>query len=130
MKSVFGVSLVVALAIPAAHAFTSSLSTVAMRSLATTRGPKQHGSIRMNADMAAPTAVFDNDNDDKTNGSRLFEGFGVGIKRDYTRRLPLYKSDITDGLNVQVSQDLIHWMFLSLLNDQIDTHTLFCCCRC
>ena len=31
----------------------------------------------------------------------LFEPLGVGIKRDYSARLPLYKSDITDGLNVQ-----------------------------
>jgi len=33
--------------------------------------------------------------------SALFEGFGKGIARDYKARLPLYKSDITDGLNVQ-----------------------------
>jgi len=32
---------------------------------------------------------------------RLFEPFGVGIKRDFKRRLPLYKSDIIDGLNAQ-----------------------------
>jgi hypothetical protein len=31
----------------------------------------------------------------------LFEPLGVGIKRDYGGRLPLYKSDITDGINVQ-----------------------------
>ena len=31
----------------------------------------------------------------------LFERFGVGVMRDYSKRLPLYKSDITDALNVQ-----------------------------
>ena len=31
----------------------------------------------------------------------LFEGVGRGILRDYRKRLPLLKSDITDGLNVQ-----------------------------
>lgn len=33
---------------------------------------------------------------------KLFESFGKGIKRDYKARLPLYKSDIKDGLNNQV----------------------------
>lgn len=32
---------------------------------------------------------------------QLFEGIGKGISRDYAARLPLYKSDITDGLNTQ-----------------------------
>jgi hypothetical protein len=32
----------------------------------------------------------------------LFEGPFVGIKRDYGARLPLYGSDIKDGLNLQV----------------------------
>lgn len=32
----------------------------------------------------------------------LFEGFGEGVLRDYKARLPLYLSDIKDGLNVQV----------------------------
>jgi len=31
----------------------------------------------------------------------LIEGIGKGIKRDYKARLPLYASDITDGLNTQ-----------------------------
>ena len=31
----------------------------------------------------------------------LFESFLKGIKRDYKMRLPLYKSDISDGLNTQ-----------------------------
>lgn len=31
----------------------------------------------------------------------LFEGFGVGIKRDFKMRLPFYKSDIVDGISVQ-----------------------------
>jgi hypothetical protein len=35
-------------------------------------------------------------------GSKLFEPLGVGIKRDYAARLPLLKSDVKDGLNVQV----------------------------
>jgi len=31
----------------------------------------------------------------------IFEPLGVGIKRDIRRRLPHYKSDITDGMNAQ-----------------------------
>ena len=37
-----------------------------------------------------------------TNAAPLVEGLGKGIARDYKMRLPFYKSDITDGLNVQV----------------------------
>lgn len=48
------------------------------------------------SDVAADTTVESSDENDP-----LFEGPGVGIKRDYEMRLPLYKSDITDGLNVQ-----------------------------
>jgi hypothetical protein len=43
---------------------------------------------------------------DPTDDDPLFEPIGVGIKRDYSKRLPLYKSDITDGLNVQVRTKL------------------------
>jgi hypothetical protein len=41
-------------------------------------------------------AAVQNDNDEK-----LFEGFGKGIVRDYKMRLPLYKSDLIDGINIQ-----------------------------
>lgn len=33
----------------------------------------------------------------------LFEGIGRGVVRDYRMRLPFFKSDISDGLNGQVS---------------------------
>jgi hypothetical protein len=36
-----------------------------------------------------------------TSREAVFEPFFVGVKRDFTRRLPLYKSDITDGINAQ-----------------------------
>jgi hypothetical protein len=42
----------------------------------------------------AVAAVQDND-------EKIFEGFGKGILRDYKMRLPFYKSDIKDGLNIQ-----------------------------
>jgi len=31
----------------------------------------------------------------------MFEGLGKGISKDFSARLPFYKSDITDGLNSQ-----------------------------
>jgi len=43
----------------------------------------------------------DDDDDDDNTKERIFEPLGVGVKRDFKRRLPLYKSDITDGLNAQ-----------------------------
>jgi len=39
--------------------------------------------------------------EDSSSGESMFEGFGKGIKRDYKARLPFYKSDIKDGLNIQ-----------------------------
>jgi len=45
----------------------------------------------------AEAAVETNDDED----TPLFEPLLKGIKRDYKMRLPLYKSDVTDGLNSQ-----------------------------
>lgn len=47
-------------------------------------------------DAAAISSTIDDDKDPP-----LFEPFLKGIKRDYKMRLPLYKSDVTDGLNTQ-----------------------------
>ena len=55
-----------------------------------------HGSSYTGLRMSAPAAAAESTDDP------LFEGFGKGIARDYKARLPLYKSDITDGLNPQV----------------------------
>ena len=50
--------------------------------------------------MSSSTAeVAVETNDD--NNPPLFEPLLKGIKRDYKMRLPLYKSDVTDGLNSQ-----------------------------
>ncbi len=35
------------------------------------------------------------------NSTPIFEPLGVGVMRDFQRRLPLYKSDIVDGINAQ-----------------------------
>lgn len=37
----------------------------------------------------------------KSSSEALFEGPGLGIRRDYKMRLPYFKSDIKDGLNIQ-----------------------------
>lgn len=49
------------------------------------------GSIKM-SDVSAPA---------EGEKQSLFEKFGTGIRRDVKARLPFYKSDIKDGLNVQ-----------------------------
>lgn len=46
--------------------------------------------------------------------SALFEGFGKGILRDYKNRLPLFASDITDGLNVQCVAAIMFLFFACL----------------
>lgn len=45
---------------------------------------------------------------------KLFEGIGVGIKCNYKMRLPLYKSDNTDGLTVQCLAGTL-FLFLACL---------------
>ena len=42
-----------------------------------------------------PSFEFPNDN------NPIFERLGIGVKRDFQRRLPFYKSDIVDGINAQ-----------------------------
>ena len=47
------------------------------------------------------TSTTTNINSDESKDPPLFEPFFRGIRRDYQMRLPLYKSDIADGLNAQ-----------------------------
>ena len=44
----------------------------------------------------------------------IFEPFGVGVKRDFSRRLPHYLSDITDGLNAQSLATTLYLFFACL----------------
>ncbi len=44
----------------------------------------------------------------------IFEKVGEGIRRDMKARLPFFKSDIQDGLNVQVSQKN-YYHFISVM---------------
>lgn len=44
----------------------------------------------------------------------LFEPLGTGIKRDFSTRLPLYLSDITDGLNLQCLATVMFLFFACL----------------
>jgi len=39
--------------------------------------------------------------EEEENATPIFEGIGKGIRRDFAARLPLYRSDIKDGLNAQ-----------------------------
>ena len=87
----------------AATAFTTPTSTLSRALLANhvkVAFPKAdvkscHSKLSMSDVVTVDTSET---NDDEP----LFEPLGVGIRRDYSARLPLYKSDITDGLNVQV----------------------------
>jgi hypothetical protein len=49
------------------------------------------------SDVAAPQVPEAQD----PNPTKLFEGFGVGIKRDLSSRFPFLLSDVKDGMNVQ-----------------------------
>lgn len=58
-------------------------------------------SSRSTLSMSTIAADASEANDEGDEADPLFEPLGVGIERDYSARLPLYKSDITDGLNAQ-----------------------------
>ena len=62
----------------------------------------------MQKNTAAPIA------EDSGNDGKIFEPVGVGVKRDFSRRLPHYWSDITDGLNVQSLAATLYLFFACL----------------
>lgn len=53
-------------------------------------------------------------NDAASAADPLFEPLGTGIKRDFSTRLPLYLSDITDGLNLQCLATVMFLFFACL----------------
>jgi hypothetical protein len=60
--------------------------------------------IEMSEDLVVPSvsqASVPGESEPAKEKEPLFERLGVGILRDYGKRLPLFKSDITDGLNAQ-----------------------------
>jgi len=61
---------------------------------------------------------------ESTDDGPLFEGLGKGIVRDYKARLPLMKSDITDGLNTQ-SLAAILFLFFACLAPAVGFGGLF-----
>ena len=50
----------------------------------------------------------------ENNKPSLFEPLGVGLRRDFARRLPLYISDIQDGLNAQTLASTLFLFFACL----------------
>lgn len=71
----------------------------------------QHTSTRVckrHANVMLKTLASDNAN------TRIFEPVGVGLRRDYARRLPFYWSDITDGLNAQTLASTLFLFFACL----------------
>ena len=63
----------------------------------------------MSQDVAAEIS------NEKQEPEKLFEPFGRGIIRDFKMRLPLIKSDITDGINSQVRLDKYSFVLLGKL---------------
>lgn len=110
-------SKVVAFSTPSQLAFPKSstyTSVVASRSLVfnptkTYFNPKNHvfsskTQISLSSSFQAVKPPPEEESTPSTSTSTsepLFESIGKGIARDYKARLPLYASDITDGLNTQ-----------------------------
>jgi hypothetical protein len=91
------------LAVDPAHSFTAPLSSVSSRVFTPASNVKYFSPAasygRSTLSMAADVAATP----EEPPKEKLLEGLGKGILRDYKARLPLYGSDIKDGLNVQVS---------------------------
>jgi hypothetical protein len=60
--------------------------------------PFSPSELIMSQDVASET------HEAKQEPENMFEPFGRGIVRDYKMRLPMSKSDFTDGINVQVRE--------------------------
>ena len=93
--------------ISSSHATTSASSPPRRRGGA--RSSSSSFSTLSNAALSAAAAtaaaaddvVVDDEGGDDGRDPPLLEPFLLGILRDYRMRLPLYKSDVLDGLNVQ-----------------------------
>lgn len=75
-----------------AHSFARVAPTVKLVPSSTSR--RRPAPLHLSDVAAAPVG-------DEGKEEKLFEGFGRGVLRDYKARLPLLKSDIKDGLNIQ-----------------------------
>jgi len=74
------------------HGFSLSVPSLSSSSI---MQPMQSSKVILSSTPTAASETSDAKEDP------LFEGIGKGIMRDFKGRLPLYKSDIKDGLNVQ-----------------------------
>ena len=63
--------------------------------------------------LVLKTLASDATSSDKEETS-IIEPVGVGVRRDFARRLPFYKSDITDGLNAQTLASTLFLFFACL----------------
>ena len=68
--------------------------------------------------MSSSSTAVSNDDDP------MFESFGKGIIRDYKARLPLYASDIKDGLNTQCLAATL-FLFFACLSPAVGFGGLF-----
>jgi len=105
LASMMALTMLVLVVLDSAAAFTTPTSSLS-RALTANHGvklafPTANKSSRSKLSMSDVAAAHTSESSDD---DPLFEPLGVGIKRDFSERLPLYKSDITDGLNIQVRQ--------------------------
>jgi hypothetical protein len=91
------------LAVDPTHSFTAPLSSVSSRVFTPAGNVKYFSPAVSNARSALSMAADVVATPEEPPKEKLLEGLGVGILRDYKARLPMYGSDVKDGLNVQVS---------------------------
>ena len=133
-QRILGAALAVLTIVGSAGAFSTPSGSFSMRQISPSSihqvGYSQQSKLSchtrkplyMSSDSAAVPAPEESSSSSSTATEPLFEGFGKGVLRDYKARLPLYKSDIKDGLNVQVS-----WTEKCMIIDQ--QYSLICLTR-
>ena len=85
------------------HAFSATTRAVTSSQLSLIHSGRSLNKGKINSSPSTSTQLYSSttSSSSSSNSEPLIEPIGKGIARDYKARLPLYKSDITDGLNVQ-----------------------------
>jgi hypothetical protein len=78
-----------------------------------------HGTVvsngsRTSRKSSATVEPDTSNNDDPQGNTSMFEPLGAGVTRDFGRRLPYFRSDITDGLNAQSLATVLYLFFACL----------------
>lgn len=100
------------------HGFASPRSAVSTTTTPTTTTFRRWKPCRPSSLIRVSASVDidggTSDDDDVVAAAPLLEPLGVGVLRDFRRRLPYYRSDVVDGLNAQSLATVLFLFFACL----------------